>query len=61
VGRQEDAARELEEAAAAVARFIDACPDPTWHRRVETEAKTEAAIALSLRLPIQMALLRRYG
>ena len=45
VGRQDDAAKDLEEASAAVSRFIDACPDAAWHQRIETEAKTVAAIA----------------
>jgi len=45
MGKQHDAAMDLEEAAAEVARFIDSCPDAAWHRRVETEAKTVAAIA----------------
>ena len=56
VGRQEDAARALKEAAAAVARFIDACPDATWYRRVETEAKMVAAIAYHWALGNDVAL-----
>jgi len=56
VGRQDDAARDLEEAAAAVSRFIDACPDAAWHGRVETEAKTVAAIAYHCALGNDVAL-----
>ncbi|HET9410693.1 MAG TPA: DinB family protein [Candidatus Dormibacteraeota bacterium] len=56
MGRQDEAARDLEEAAAAVSHFIEACPDAVWHRRVDAEAKTVAAIAYHCALGNDVAL-----
>jgi hypothetical protein len=56
VARQHDAATDLEEGAAAVSRFIDACPDAIWHQRVDAEGRTVAAIAYHCALGNDVAL-----
>jgi hypothetical protein len=56
VGRQDDAALDLEKASADVAQFIEACPDAVWHRRVDAEGRTVAAIAYHCALGNDVAL-----
>jgi hypothetical protein len=56
IGKQHDAATDLDEAAAAVARFIDGCPDAIWHQRVDAEGRTVAAIAYHCALGNDVAL-----
>jgi DinB superfamily len=56
MGKQDDAAKDLEEGAAQVSRFIDNCPDAAWHGRVEAEGKTVAAIAYHCALGNDVAL-----
>lgn len=56
MGRQDDAAKDLEEAAANVSQFIEACPDAVWHRRVDAEGRTVAAIAYHCALGNDVAL-----
>jgi hypothetical protein len=55
-GKQYEAARDLEDAAAEVAGFIEACPDAIWHRRVDAEGRTVAAIAYHCALGNDVAL-----
>lgn len=56
MGRQHDAATDLEEAAAAVSQFIETCPDAIWHGRVEADGRTLAAIAYHCALGNDVAL-----
>jgi hypothetical protein len=57
MGKQHEAAKDLEEAAVEVSRFIDNCPDAAWHGRVvEAEGKTVAAIAYHCALGNDVAL-----
>jgi hypothetical protein len=56
VGRQHEAATDLEEAAGAVSRFIETCPDAAWHERVDPDGRTVAAIAYHCALGNDVAL-----
>ena len=45
MSKQEDAARDLEAAAAELANYIDECPDADWHAISASEGWTRAAVA----------------
>ncbi len=56
MGKQHEAATELEQAAAEISAFIEQCPDSGWHRRVDAEGRTVAAIAYHCALGNDVAL-----
>ncbi|HLZ96037.1 MAG TPA: DinB family protein [Candidatus Dormibacteraeota bacterium] len=45
MSRQEEAAASLEAASAELAAFIASCPDEVWHKTVDGDGRTVAALA----------------